>query len=246
MELIRQRVLRHEVKPGTGEAAEARSRGARMRRTGSAPLELDDISLRRISPDSEALQYLLGYFDFLDAEQRLTDSGVARAATAHLGDLVALVLGTRRGAAVGAAGRGLRASRLQAIKQDVSRHLNRGGLSVGAVATRHRVTPRYVQLLFEAEGTTFSEYVSDQRLARAHRMLSDPRYVDWTVIAIALEAGFGDVSYFNRRFRRRYGESPTQFRGAAGGKEKSVPRPDPALTRRRAPTPVKKSARRSR
>ena len=87
------------------------------------------------------------------------------------------------------------------------------GASLSAQA-RHRVTTRYVQLLFEHEGTTFSEYVLNKRLARAHRMLSDPRYVGWTVSAIALEAGFGDVSYFNRCFRRRYGATPTQLRGA--------------------------------
>jgi AraC-like DNA-binding protein len=69
-----------------------------------------------------------------------------------------------------------------------------------------------VQRLFESEGTTFSEYVLDQRLACVHRMLPDPRYAGWTVSAIALEAGFGDVSYFNRRFRRRFGASPTQCR----------------------------------
>lgn len=91
-------------------------------------------------------------------------------------------------------------------------NLDNGRLSVGAVAARHRVTPRYVQLLFEREGTTFSEYVLNKRLARAHRMLADPRYVTWTVTDVALEAGFGDVSYFNRRFRRRYGARPTDVR----------------------------------
>ena len=36
-----------------------------------------------------------------------------------------------------------------------------------------------------------------QRLARAHRTLSDARYAACTIAAIALEAGFGDVSTFN-------------------------------------------------
>ncbi|MPZ39246.1 MAG: hypothetical protein GEU95_14545 [Rhizobiales bacterium] len=30
---------------------------------------------------------------------------------------------------------------------------------------------------------------------------------------MALEAGFNDVSYFNHRFRRRFGAPPTHFRG---------------------------------
>jgi methylphosphotriester-DNA--protein-cysteine methyltransferase len=36
-------------------------------------------------------------------------------------------------------------------------------------------TPRFIQRLFKAEGTTFIEYVLAQRLARAHRALIDPR-----------------------------------------------------------------------
>jgi transcriptional regulator GlxA family with amidase domain len=84
------------------------------------------------------------------------------------------------------------------------------------VAARHRVSPRYVQRLFEGEGTTFTEYVLEQRLARVRAMLDDPRYAGWTVTAIALAAGFGDISHFNRCFRRCYGASPTELRGTNG------------------------------
>jgi AraC-like DNA-binding protein len=87
-------------------------------------------------------------------------------------------------------------------------------LNVGAVAARYRVTPRYVQLMFEGEGITFSEFVLNQRLARVHRTLCDSRHAGSTVSAIALEVGFGDVSYFNRCFRRRYGASPTDVRNS--------------------------------
>ena len=44
-----------------------------------------------------------------------------------------------------------------------------GDLSVAEVAQRHRMTPRYMHKLFENEGLTFSSFVRDQRLARAHR-----------------------------------------------------------------------------
>jgi len=43
-------------------------------------------------------------------------------------------------------------------------------------------------------------------------MLASPRYANWTVSAIALEAGFGDLSHFNRNFKRRYGASPSEIR----------------------------------
>jgi AraC-like DNA-binding protein len=130
----------------------------------------------------------------------------------HIHDLVALTLGATRDAAEIAKNRGLRAARLNALKDDVTRHLDRGDLSVVEVAARHRLTPRYVQMLFEGEGTTFTEFVRDQRLIRAHRMLSDPSLARRSISEIAFDAGFGDVSYFNRAFRRRFGDTPSSVR----------------------------------
>jgi AraC-like DNA-binding protein len=87
-----------------------------------------------------------------------------------------------------------------------------GELSVAEVAQRQRVTPRYVHKLFENEGLTFSSFVLGQRLARARRMLSDPRLADRNISAIAFAVGFGDLSYFNRTFRRQYGVTPSEIK----------------------------------
>ncbi|MGH6735582.1 MAG: AraC family transcriptional regulator [Methyloceanibacter sp.] len=203
------------VEPGTWTAhAAARYRCLHVRRADMAPLvaSLDPTAvLRRVRPDLEALRYLLGYMRFLE-EQTFADLDLARASALHLRDLFALVLGPTRDAAFVAQHGGLAAARLQAIKRHIVERLGDGRLTVGAVAARHRVTPRYVQRLFEREGMTFSEFMLDRRLSRAQQMLADPRYASWRVSAIALEAGFGDVSYFNRCFRRRFGETPTAFR----------------------------------
>ena len=67
-------------------------------------------------------------------------------------------------------------------------------------------------MLFEETGTTFSEYVLERRLDATRRMLASPRYATWSVTAITLEAGFGDVSYFNRCFKRRYLMTPSELR----------------------------------
>jgi AraC-like DNA-binding protein len=81
---------------------------------------------------------------------------------AHIGttlaDLIALALGASGDAARFARARGLRAVRLRAI----GRYRLASGeheLSVNTVAARQGVSPRYVQMLFEAEGTTFSRFV---------------------------------------------------------------------------------------
>src|SRR5262245_25263887 len=84
---------------------------------------------------------------------------------------------------------GGRATRLDTIKSDIAQSLACPELSVGEVAARHGVTARYLQLLFEREGTTFSEFVLGQRLVSAHRMLGDERYAHWSITATAFEAG---------------------------------------------------------
>jgi AraC-like DNA-binding protein len=109
-------------------------------------------------------------------------------------------------------GRTTRDARLQAIKADIAAHIQLEGLTVGVVAARQHISARYVQMLFKSEGTTFSHFVLRQRLALAKRMLTDRRYDSWTICAIAMEAGFGDLSYFDHAFRRLYAASPSEAR----------------------------------
>jgi AraC-like DNA-binding protein len=78
------------------------------------------------------------------------------------------------------------------------------------------VSPRYVQKLFEMEGTSFSDFVRAGRLARAYRMLRDPRLSHVSISSIAYDCGFGDITAFNRTFRRHYNASPSDVRHSAG------------------------------
>ena len=128
---------------------------------------------------------------------------------------MALTVGATRDAAELAKGRGLRAARLHAIKQDIAGNIDQPDLSVKALAARHGLTPRCVQRLFEMEGDTFTDYVVSQRLARAHRMLSDTGRDSSKISVIAWDCGFGDISHFNHVFRRRYGLAPSDVRAQA-------------------------------
>ena len=56
------------------------------------------------------------------------------------------------------------------IKADISDNLSYGDLTLPAVAARLKLTPRHIQRLFESAGSTFSEFVVGQRLARAGRL----------------------------------------------------------------------------
>jgi AraC-like DNA-binding protein len=169
----------------------------------------------RIPREEPALGLLRQYLRIMQDAEALAKPELQRVTVKHVHDLLAATLGATRDAAKLAEDRGVRAARIHAIKDDIANNLEHGDLSVGAVAARHRVTRRYVQKLFEREGTTFSEYVLGQRLACAHRRLSDPRRAAEKIASVAFAAGFGDVSYFYRTFRRQYGLLPSDVRSGA-------------------------------
>jgi len=108
--------------------------------------------------------------------------------------------------------RGVPAARLRAAKAFVTQQLGHRDLSAATVAAHLGVTPRYVHMLFETETRSFSEFVLAQRLALARRMLTDPRWIGRPISAIAFDAGFADLSHFNRTFRRRFGATPSEIR----------------------------------
>jgi AraC-like DNA-binding protein len=104
------------------------------------------------------------------------------------------------------------AARLREAKIHIAGNSWRPEISVVNVAAHLGMTPRYLQRLFEADGSTFSAFLLGQRLKRAHRMLCDSRFAARPVSSIAYDAGFGDLSYFNRCFRRVYGVTPSDVR----------------------------------
>jgi AraC-like DNA-binding protein len=186
----------------------------RVRRADLAALVrgFDDQAFRRIGPGAPAASLLAGYIALLRRDGPTADPVLAGRVATHLTDLVALALAPTGDAAEHARERTVGAARLRAIKADIVANLADPGLQLGAIAMRHRVTPRYVRMLFEAEGQSFGAFVLEQRLARACDLLKDARFSDRGISAIAFDAGFGDLSYFNRAFRRRYGASPSDVR----------------------------------
>lgn len=174
----------------------------------------DDKLLQRVSPDSSTLRYLRGYVQFMgSALAPELDAGIARNAGRHLADLLSLLFGAAGDSATMAQNGGLRAARMLSIKRQIDETLGDPSFCVGHVAARHGISARSVQRLFEAEGVTFTQYVLTRRLHRAYRMFGDPRHDQSLIIDIAMACGFGDLSYFNRCFRRQFGGPPGHHRG---------------------------------
>lgn len=177
---------------------------------------LKDVLTCPIPRHDESLQLLKSYVNMLGEAPVPATPELRCLVVAYVQDLEALMIAATQNAAAIGKDRGTRTARLQAIKADIATHIGRREFTIGTVAARQGVSTRYVQMLFETEGTTFSRYVLGQRLVRAHRMLTNPRYAGWTICAIALEVGFGDLSHFNHAFRRFYDTSPSDVRAATG------------------------------
>jgi AraC-like DNA-binding protein len=200
----------------------------RLPKAGIAPLVdgLDDGWARRIPGDMPALRLLRSYLTHAWDKQAAAGPDLQRSLVTHVYDLLAVMMGTGPDITALAQERGLAAARLQAIKRDIDRDLAEPDLSLASLASRYCCTERSIQRLFEAEGTTFTDYVLAQRLACAHRALADRRRQAEKISMVALDCGFGDVSYFNRAFRRRYGVAPSDVRAQAQHEPSPVGRRD--------------------
>jgi AraC-like DNA-binding protein len=188
----------------------------RLPRAALRPLvrNIDDAVLCRIPRGSGMLNLLRSYVDAAFTDPALAIPQMRQLITTQLCDLVAVTLGATRDATAIAEGRGIRAARLRAIKGDIEAHLATCDLSSGAVAKRQQISDSYIRKLFESEGTSFSQFVLGRRLERARRMLTNPALASRSIASIAFDAGFGDLSYFNRAFKRCYGATPSEVRGA--------------------------------
>jgi AraC-like DNA-binding protein len=172
---------------------------------------IEDLAGLRIPRNNEALRLLQRYVAGIGEEPAMSLT-LGQVISTHIRDLLTLAIESTGEAAMRAAGRGLKAARLREIKSYITTNLHIEDLSIGVVAGAHALSDRYVQRLFEAEGTTFTNLVVQQRLARAYRLLLNPLHIERRINGIALDCGFTDVSHFNRMFKRIYGFSPSDVR----------------------------------
>jgi AraC-like DNA-binding protein len=179
----------------------------------STVVNVEDALMRPSRVNQGALRLLVDYAGLLFDESAAMDAQLLNLSVRHAHDLMALAIGPTADFAETARTRGLRASRLKLAKSHIMANSHRRDISLATVASSLGVTPRYIQRLFESDGTTFSEFLTGQRLARAHQVLCEPTLGHMAISEIAYSAGFGDLSYFNRRFRRLYGLTPRDVRG---------------------------------
>ncbi|WJR77845.1 AraC family transcriptional regulator [Bradyrhizobium sp. NP1] len=183
----------------------------RRERLAGVVRRLDDRPIHRTAA-TLPLQLLRGYIELLRKERPPSDPLLAHRVTTHLIDLVALALGANEETHARASTGATRAARLATIRAYVLANLSDPNLSARTVARRHGVTDRYIHVLFEQTGQTFSRFVEQERLNLAYALLNDPERGTQRISDIAASAGFHELSTFDRAFRRRFGDTPSGVR----------------------------------
>lgn len=90
------------------------------------------------------------------------------------------------------------------------------GLSVGSVAHRFGISPRYLHKLMQDRGIRFGVWVRQERMKRIRLDLLDPRLAGWTAGRIAARWGIRDPGHLSRSLRAEFGQNAAAIRASAG------------------------------
>lgn len=82
-------------------------------------------------------------------------------------------------------------------------------LSVEELCDQFSISRSTIQGLFRAYlDTTPKQYISDLKLNEAKKMIMEHKY---TISMISSHLGYTSIHYFSRKFKERFGQSPTEF-----------------------------------
>jgi AraC-like DNA-binding protein len=91
----------------------------------------------------------------------------------------------------------------------IHRNYRRGVSLDRAAATARMTVPAFCRYFKRTTGRTFTDYVNELRVGWACRRLTE---TDDRILDICYDAGFNNLSNFNRRFRELKGLAPREFR----------------------------------
>lgn len=141
------------------------------------------------------------------SDNGLDDLAVPRVVIAdQIGSLLQLVCG--HGATQPTRGR---EATLHRVRSMLRQRFTEPGLGPDLLAREAGISKRHLHGLFAAAGSTFGAELMELRLQRAAHLLCETAGRAYPVGDIAFGVGFSDSSHFARRFRLRFGCSPSQW-----------------------------------
>ncbi|KAA0121847.1 helix-turn-helix domain-containing protein [Methylobacterium sp. P1-11] len=104
---------------------------------------------------------------------------------------------------------------VQRAKVYVEANLGDPALDPRQLAVAMGVSLRRLQELFHERGQHISDWIWERRLALAANRLADRYFLHLPVGTVAYGCGFSTQSHFCRRFKDRFGSTPTEYRQAS-------------------------------
>ncbi|MEU1287956.1 AraC family transcriptional regulator [Kitasatospora sp. NPDC005856] len=108
-------------------------------------------------------------------------------------------------------------------------HLADRDLTPERIAAEHAVSVRRLYTLLGGAGISLEQWLIEERLGKARRMLASKRYDRLTVAAVSARCGFSSPSHFSRRFQAASGVSPSEWRRLGGAVPVDEPVDDPVV-----------------
>jgi AraC family transcriptional activator of tynA and feaB len=93
-------------------------------------------------------------------------------------------------------------------------HLHDSELTPQCVADYLGISVRTLHSRFKQIGHSFTRWLVDERLKACRVALHDKNQRELNISEIAYLWGFNDLSHFNRSFRARFNQTPTEWRNA--------------------------------
>ena len=176
--------------------------------------QLGDLTARPIAPGNPVSTLAMGFVEMLPQQSKTLDAIASLNIAEQALDLIALALSTHQ-RVEGASLSSPRAIALLRLKATVERLLIEPGLKPERIATEAGISVRYANSLLAEEGSSIERYINERRLQRCRRALEDSRQDHRSIGEIAFKWGFSDLSHFSRRFKTRFGMSPSDYRREA-------------------------------
>jgi len=106
----------------------------------------------------------------------------------------------------------LRSVSINCIKSFIEQNLWDTSLDTGLIVHHIGLSARYINNLFEDEGTSLMRYVWKRRLENCRKDILNPVYAGHRLTDIAFRWGFNDAAHFSRAFKHQFGCPPREFR----------------------------------